>query len=239
MSRQLALHSGQHPAVPGRACSVQRLLSQKWRMNFEMPIVPKSHGFNTQSTGKSVCLVYISSKRIFVLTLHVWQAEKSRDRKLASRHETGIQKVKSHANTSETNYAKHKVKNEEQAGACTDNGSMTVGSGARAGGMGRRVGHGGESAEEEEGHEFLGMLVEKDFAGFGTFRGLVRNLKTSATYSHIFNVCIHVVHHIASHHTHNYRKLYCLTFEDVVSFHLYCANTVPQILNFLEGICCS
>ena len=172
MSRQLALDSGQHPAVPGRAWAVQRLLSQKWRMNFEMPIVPKSHGFNTQSTGKSVCLVYISSKRIFVLTLHVWQAEKSRDRKLASRHETGIQKVKSHANTSETNYAKHKVKNEEQAGACTDNGSMAVGSGARAGGMGRRV-------EEEEGHEFLGMLVEKEFAGFGTFRGLVHLLISS------------------------------------------------------------
>ncbi len=53
--------------------------------------------------------------------------------------------MKSHANTFETNYAKHKVKNEEQAGACTDNGSMAVGSGARARGMGRRGGHGGES----------------------------------------------------------------------------------------------
>ena len=69
----------------------------------------------------------------------VWQEEKSRDRK-ASRHETGIQKVKSSANTSEKNYTKRKKENEKEAGACTDNGSMAVGSGARAGGMGRRGG---------------------------------------------------------------------------------------------------
>jgi hypothetical protein len=86
-------------------------------------------------------------------------------------------------NTSETNYTMiENVKEEEgactdngsmavenekeEAGACTDNGSIAVGSGARAGGMGRR-------AKEEEGHEFLGMLVEKEFEGFGTFRGLV------------------------------------------------------------------
>ena len=91
--------------------------------------------------------------------------------------------MKLHASTSETNYTKHKVENEkEEAGACTDNGSMAVGSRARAGGMGRR-------AEEEEGHEFLGMLVEKEFAGFGTFRGLVRNLNISTTYSYL--QCMH------------------------------------------------
>ena len=43
---------------------------------------------------------------------------------------------------------------------------MAVGNGVQAGGItvGSRV-------EEEEGHEFLGMLVEKEFVGFDTFRG--------------------------------------------------------------------
>jgi hypothetical protein len=49
----------------------------------------------------------------------------------------------------------------KEAGACTDNGSMAVGSGAQAGGI--TV---GSRAEEEEGHEFLGIVARID-----TFRG--------------------------------------------------------------------
>lgn len=40
---------------------------------------------------------------------------------------------------------------------------------------------------------------------------------------------------IRSHQTHSYRKLQCLTLEDIASFHLHSAHTVPQILNFLDS----
>jgi hypothetical protein len=57
--------------------------------------------------------------------------------------------------------------------------------GQRAGGERRRVGH----KVEKEGHEFLVMLVQKEFARLGTFRGRVRKQK-SRTYSNICQ-CIH------------------------------------------------
>jgi hypothetical protein len=61
--------------------------------------------------------------------------------------------------------------------------------GQRAGGEGRPAGHKAGTAEEKEGHEFLGMLVQKEFARLGTFRGRVRKQK-SRTYSNICQ-CIH------------------------------------------------
>jgi hypothetical protein len=52
-------------------------------------------------------------------------------------------------------------------------GLVALDSGARAGGARMRGGQVGRAAQEDEGREFLGMHVQKEFAGFGTFRGRV------------------------------------------------------------------
>jgi hypothetical protein len=48
---------------------------------------------------------------------------------------------------------------------------------------------GGTKDETKAGDEFLGMLVEKEFPGFGTFRGQV---KTNAKVNVALYICPHI-----------------------------------------------